>query len=140
MYFWSSIMENSLTRLPRCRSDKWISFMLDLPSRRRLGAPFVVTVYHLTGLHASLTPFYIPASLLLERIKYPVSSCKGSSGQFRPGKLLWFTKNNAIEAVFCHRDILFSNKLPFAVVYYLQYRSSTLISRNLVLELSYYVI
>lgn len=91
--------------------------MLDLPSRRRLGAPFVVTVYHLTGLHASLTPLYMPTSLLLERIKYPVSSCKGSSGQFRSGKFLRFTKNNAIEAVFCNRDILFSNKLPFTVVY-----------------------
>ena len=55
------ICENPLTRLPRCRSDRWISFMLDLPSRRRLGAPFVVTVYHLTSLHASLTPFYMPS-------------------------------------------------------------------------------
>ena len=91
--------------------------MLDLPSRRRLGAPFVVTVYHLTGLHASLTPFYMPISLLLERIKYPDSSCKAASGQFRPVKLSWFTKNNVIEAAFCNRDILFSNKLSFTVVY-----------------------
>ena len=91
--------------------------MLDLPSRRRLGAPFVVTVYHLTGLHASLTPFYMPTSLLLERTECPVSFCKGSSGQFRPVKLSWFMKNNAIEAAFCNRDILFSNKLPFTVVY-----------------------
>ena len=93
--------------------------MLDLPSRRRLGAPFVVTVYHLTGLHASLTPFRTDrlSGFLLERTECPVSSCKGSSGQFRSGKLLRFTKNNAIEAAFCNRDILFSNKLPFTVVY-----------------------